>query len=511
MIKKILTKKGRSSRSILELTNNEARRFFLKDSSYCNFGLPPYITFNQILYDLNQYLGKKIFDSMKSGSPKDYSDVNHIILNNKDGKYSWRPFHLIHPVLYVALVHRITEPGNWKLICARFKEFTCNRRIKCLSVPVESLSEKKDRAEQISQWWHEVEQKSIELSLDYEYLIETDIANCYGSIYTHSIAWALHTKKFAKEKRNRDNKTLIGNNIDWFLQGMNCGQTNGIPQGSTLMDFIAEMVLGYADLELSNKLKEQNISEYHILRYRDDYRIFVNDPTNGEKIVKVLTETLIDLGFKLNSTKTKVSDCVIRDSIKSDKLSWIEKKQWDKNFQKHLIIIHEHALQFPNAGSLIPALSLFYRRIVKCKRIDDLLSLLSIAIDIAYHNPKTYYVASAIIGKLISLINNKLGKCVIFKKIMKRFKKIPNIGYMQIWLQMITLNFTKDLSFEEKICCLVVGKKVVLWNIDWISDSKLKNIVNSSRIVDKGQIKVLPPVVSVDEIELFMKKTIRYS
>jgi len=511
MIKKIRTKEGRSSRSILEFTSKEARRFFLKDSSYCNFDLPPYITFNQILCDLNQYLRKKRLDSMKSGSPKDYSDVNHIILNNKDGKYAWRPLHLIHPVLYVALVHKITELGNWKIICARFKEFTCNRRIKCLSVPVESLSSKKDRAEQISQWWHEVEQRSIELSLDYEYLIETDIANCYGSIYTHSIAWALHTKKVAKDRRNRNNKTLLGNNIDWYLQDMNCGQTNGIPQGSTLMDFIAEMVLGYTDLKFSDKLKEQGINGYHILRYRDDYRIFVNDPTNGERIVKVLTETLIDLGFKLNPTKTKMSGCVIRDSVKNDKLSWIGKKQWDKNLQKHLIIIHEHALQFPNAGSLIPALSLFYQRIVKRKHIDSLMPLLSIVVDVAYHNPGTYFVASAIISKCISLLNNNAERRGIIKKIMKRFKKIPNTGHMQIWLQRIALNFTKNLSFEEKICCLVVGKKVVLWNIDWISDSKLRNIVNPSRIVDKGQIKVLPPVVSVDEIELFMKKTIRYS
>jgi hypothetical protein len=29
------------------------------------------------------------------------------------------------------------------------------------------------------------------------------------------------------------------------MQGMNYGQTNGIPQGSVLMDFIAEMVLGF--------------------------------------------------------------------------------------------------------------------------------------------------------------------------------------------------------------------------------------------------------------------------
>jgi hypothetical protein len=71
------------------------------------------------------------------------------------------------------------------------------------------LSKKKDKAEQIGQWWQEIEQRSLKLSLDYEYLIEIDIIDCYGLIYTHSIAWALHTKKVAQEeKMNRD---LIGN------------------------------------------------------------------------------------------------------------------------------------------------------------------------------------------------------------------------------------------------------------------------------------------------------------
>ncbi len=44
------------------------------------------------------------------------------------------------------------------------------------------------------------------------------------------------------------------------------------------MDFIAEMVLGLADLELSEKIQEAGINDYCILRYRDDYRVFVTTP-----------------------------------------------------------------------------------------------------------------------------------------------------------------------------------------------------------------------------------------
>jgi hypothetical protein len=55
------------------------------------------------------------------------------------------------------------------------------------------------------------------------------------------------------------------------------GQTNGIPQGSVLMDFIAEMVLGYIDERLSQCLDKK--MDYRIIRYRDDYRIFTNSKT----------------------------------------------------------------------------------------------------------------------------------------------------------------------------------------------------------------------------------------
>jgi hypothetical protein len=52
------------------------------------------------------------------------------------------------------------------------------------------------------------------------------------------------------------------------------------------MDFIAEMVLGYADTLIIEKLKEIERNkdyeilhkDYEILRYRDDFKIFVNTP-----------------------------------------------------------------------------------------------------------------------------------------------------------------------------------------------------------------------------------------
>lgn len=69
-------------------------------------------------------------------------------------------------------------------------------------------------------------------------------------------------------------------------------------------DFIAEMVLGYADSQVSEVLASNDITDYKILRYRDDYRIFCNRKDELEKIAFVLQDILANLNFQLNSKKT---------------------------------------------------------------------------------------------------------------------------------------------------------------------------------------------------------------
>jgi len=488
--------------SILELSHTKARKHFLKDESYFKLDLPPYFVFEKMLTEISGVLNGKGLSNFQTKDPKCYEDINYTILNNIDGTYAWRPFQLIHPAIYVSLVHIITEEKNWQLIKEKFNEFSNNRQIECLSIPRVSLTEKKDKAKQIEYWLQEIEQKSIELSLDYKYLFETDITNCYGSIYTHTIPWALHTKRVAKEKKNI--KSLLGNIIDDHIMKMNYGQTNCIPQGSVLMDFIAEMVLGYADVELDSRLKNKQISEYKILRYRDDYRIFYNNQQVGDEIAKALTEVLIDLGLKLNPEKTKVSDNVIKGSFKKDKLAWLLKKQYEKEIRKQILIIHEHSKDYPNSGSLMGALDKFDKRISKIKNYNNpLLPLISIVVDIAFHNPRTYPICAGILSVLINFLDDDEEKIEVIEKILKKFSIIPNTGHMEIWLQRATINFRNILDFNEPLCKIVKGDNVAIWNNCWISCKSLKDIVDSQMIISPEVLKDLGPIIQREEIDLF--------
>lgn len=496
-------------KSILEFSHSEAERFFLKEESYCEFDLPRYFTFGGLLTKLSETLHGKNLKDLRSSNPRELCNVNYVLLNNKDGKYAWRPYQLIHPAVYVSLVHKITEEKTWQIILGRFEQFSANKRINCHSLPVESESYESDRAEQVKRWWERTEQKSIELSLEYEYMLETDITDCYGSIYSHSIVWALHDKEFAKEKANRNDEKLIGNIIDWHVQDMNYGQTNGIPQGCALMDFIAEIVLGYADFLLTTELTKNKTIDYQILRYRDDYRIFVNNPHDADIVAKHLTQILFGLGLKINSHKTRFSDKVVKSSLKPDKYFWLSNHTENGDHQKQLFIIHSLSQDFPNSGIVQKELDEYYHQINnEMRTFDNIPVLIAILTDIALNSPRTYPVIAAILSKFVHCLSSLEAKKAVIKKLLKRFDKIPNTGYLQIWLQRITLKLGKEFVFDEALCKKVAEEKVDIWNSEWLNPS-LKQMIDSFAIVDQKTIDALPEIIESNEVELF-KSSVEY-
>lgn len=310
-------------KTILELSHIKARQYFLESQNYCNMQFPKYIDFKPVIeYVQNSVGNKELRDILKDPKrmPSDYENVNHKMLVKKDAQYSYRPIQLINPYLYYLLVKAMTNKSSWKEIKDRFAELKVPN-IEVASIPkVKGDTDKSHMSASVSSWWENVEQRSLELALSYRYMFVTDITNCYCAIYTHTIAWALMGKEQAKEKRNKSG--LLGNIIDNYMQGMQYGQTNGIPQGSTLSDFIAEIVLAYADKLLSERLNTNGISNYHIVRYRDDYRIFCNSKEDTERIAFFLQEVLAELNFQLNGKKTYLTEDVISDSIKPDKKAY---------------------------------------------------------------------------------------------------------------------------------------------------------------------------------------------
>lgn len=488
-------------KSVLEMTNVEARDFLLSPESYCCFDLPTYIELGKILSATELAIGAT--SPYRSGNPKpgELDEVNHRLLTNKDGSYAWRPFQLIHPALYIELVNTITDQANWVLLTHRFNDFMANENIICCSIPARESEDRTQKESSILNWWQNIEQASIRLSLDYKYLTTTDITDCYGALYTHTVAWAIHTKPTAKSQRN--NKSLLGNKIDDNLQDMQNRQTNGIPQGSVLSDLIAEIVLGYADELLAKAIEDKDITDYKILRYRDDYRIFTQTAEDGKSILLLLTKVLADLNFKLNSNKTHITDDVVMGSIKPDKIYWNSIVKYDKSLLKTLLNIRGLADKYPNSGSLAVALGEFRKRIdIITKRLNNNDVLIAVVVDIMLNNPRIYPTAASILSKLLSFESEQITKEYI-AKIIKKFEEIPNIGFLDIWLQRISIKYDRQLSYGERLSQVVAGGSQKLWNSDWLV-SNVKQAIENASIINEEEIEKIDKVIPLEETESFL-------
>ena len=485
------------------MSHKEAEEFFLKDKSYCSIDLPDYFSFSKLLIDISDAIdeikngGTNISSFYDKKKLKNTEKVNHTLFANKDGKLSWRPLQIIHPFLYVLLVKEITEGANWQKLRSRFGTFQRNDKIKCFSIPVEDMNKKSDKAEQIRQWLENMEQESINQSLDYKFSYDTDIADCYGSIYTHSIAWAIETIDIAKAQRDRN---LLGNKIDTHIRNMQYGQTNGIPQGSVLMDFIAEIILGYIDEQLTDEINKNNIADYKIFRYRDDYKIFVNTPNDGEMILRLLSEVMVDFGLKLNSSKTRENKNIISSSVKPDKLSWFQINQGNLTLQKQFLLIHKHSIQYPNSGSIVRVLTELNKKI---SNKEDSTQIISITVDIMLNNPRTIPICCSIISKILKNTDEGI-KLSISEKIYNRFMDTSNSELAQIWLQRMLKGSVDKFHFKEALCSIVKGENIEIWDNSWFNgDNNIKKLILPASIFDKTIFDEKDEVIKESEVSFF--------
>lgn len=495
---------------LIDLTNDKVRAHFMKGSSYFNGDLPRYISFEPILGDVATVLKGEGYSSFQASNPGLLPNVNYNFIANKDGRFAWRPYELMHPAIYVSLVNVICDAENWALIQKRFGEFE-DGVIDCCSAPVMSIDHQSDVATQVRSWWQSVEQRSLAYSLEFSHLVHTDVTDCYGSLYTHSISWAIHGLNEAK--KNRGKSSLLGNKIDAHIQASRYGQTNGIAQGSVLMDFIAELVLGYVDEQINAALRKSD--DIRILRYRDDFRIFANSDERAEEVLKIVSDNLRHVGMKLGVAKTISCRNVVEGSIKPDKLAGIELQDLGKTnaetIQKQLLRLHSFGQKFTNSGALRRLISDFHSSVMDQTEVpDDLDVQIAIATDIAFVSPATFPAIAGILSHLIWLAPNEK-KISLWEKVRHKMARIPYNGYLEIWLQRVIQPNAVGIDFDssEPICKIVNGEPQQLWENDWIASDELKQALDVSKIV-VAAVHDEDEVVRPEEVELFKENAWAY-
>jgi len=330
-----------------------------------------------------------------------------------------------------------------------------------------------------------------------------------------------------KAKENAKNKIdHFTDKIDQLLQGMNYGQTNGIPQGSVLMDFIAEIVLHDIDRQLFKKCSKQTkIKDYHILRYRDDYRIFSNEVETAREILKNLSEVLSENGgMRLSPEKTRVETCVISGSLKKDKLHYFECFKQGDTLRHKVLNIYLFAKKHPNSGSLSRLLQQLHKEIKKeinkisvniLYKKDEVLKyfdpeyLISILSEIMYQHPRTYAVVGAIIFDITGILPNEKRKS-IWKNLSNKMYSVPNNQLLRIWLERTVhihptdsegwFDFFDECYAEEnKTLLLKAYKKEQIWQFP---SKKHIPVLDTSLILDNFIINSLKNAENYQEQEL---------
>ncbi|MBR5831034.1 MAG: RNA-directed DNA polymerase [Bacteroidales bacterium] len=521
------------AKNILTLDYTEVFNYFMKSEQYCGFELPEYFQFDELL----QYVSNKIVDIPYSEClsdilPDELEDANLNILLNKDGRYAVRPIVLANPYLYCFLVRELCNKESWKKIKECFSKFQVPH-ISSTALPIiKEEPESFHKSTTILNWWNTIEQRSLELSLEYKYMFITDITNCYGTVNPQTIDWALSLKN---TEYRRDDNHDIAENIIKYLKAFQQGRNIGIPQGSAVFDFVGEIVLGYSDLLLHNKLLGRGIQDgYEILRYRDDYRIFCNDKDTLEQISYILQEVLESLNFRMNSQKTKISTSIVTDSVKADKLWYIEntpifnKKGVDfDGIQKHLFYILLFSRKHQNSGQLKVMLSDLDKRIIEKLKsrkrksfsildngdikefvdempgriYENIHAISAVALQIAVENNSVTHYVLRIISRLVASLKEQTDRWAIVDKVYKRLCDRPNSKYDQLWLQNIT--YQRDLlsgesPYDLPLCRLVMGEDVDIWNNDWLKP-ELRTNIPLDTICNKEILETAAPIITFRE------------
>jgi hypothetical protein len=133
------------------------------------------------------------------------------------------------------------------------------------------------------------------------YVLRTDVANFYPSIYTHALDWAITGK--AKAKKNFKGKVnRLGKRIDELVMAAQAGQTRGLPIGPDTSLLLAHVVLAPID----KSLKKAGFG--HGFRFMDDYELAFVDRTDADRALSALLSALSVYELELNSLKTRIEE-----------------------------------------------------------------------------------------------------------------------------------------------------------------------------------------------------------
>lgn len=134
------------------------------------------------------------------------------------------------------------------------------------------------------------------LAFGKKFLAHTDIANCFPSLYSHSLPWAL--VGFITAKKNIGKPTVWFNKVDACFRYCSRNETAGVPIGPATSNIACEIILERIDKKLRKK--------FQYVRFVDDYTAYCKTHADAEEFIRQLSIELIKYKLNLNIKKTEI-------------------------------------------------------------------------------------------------------------------------------------------------------------------------------------------------------------
>ena len=234
------------------------------------------------------------------------------------------------------------------------------------------------------------------------YVLKADVANFYGSVYTHAIPWAFHTKSVAKADRDpRKSRSggppMFGNVLDEASRNIQSGQTIGLPIGPDTSFAIAEALLSTVDAMLWTKLTEP----LPAFRFVDDYEFACGSLSEAESVRSHLQDALGHFELQLNSRKTRILELPHElDTPWAHELATFDIESDRPGVQKSQILRYfSRAFELTRNNPGEPILKYAMRRLVETKTPHNEHLVQQLALQSATIDPGTLHLALYLVNE----------------------------------------------------------------------------------------------------------------
>jgi hypothetical protein len=208
-----------------------------------------------------------------------------------------------HPLAYVELARSIDR--NWTSIDGVF-----SRSPFVASIPVANPGSA-GREYVPSFYFGQRARERARSAIGARFVLVGDLSQCYSSIYTHSIPWALEGKEISKNKlRDNLSATITGNDIDVRSQRVQLRQTKGIPVGPDTSFILGELILSSIDIIMCEDLDRQgnHRSRGAALRITDDFEYYASTRGEAEAVWLAWEKAANHFELQVNPLKTEIRE-----------------------------------------------------------------------------------------------------------------------------------------------------------------------------------------------------------